>query len=360
MFWPGQAGAAEASRWALLCVAVPTALCFIQVKPNKVYYLGLAFFLWSILTILWAPVRLDSVPVMMQIAVISGSFLLGHATTNISTVYRGLGIGLGISSIFCLFQFLGYQPVVTNGEGDWHPPGLFINPNILGEISAVVLVALVFSRAWFIALLVVPSLLLSQCRGALLGVAVCGCIYAVQRWKWRALLAVPVVLGLLVLYTHEKNWTLHSVRTDIWLDTIAGLTFWGNGLGSFGSIFPLHATRVDTTAVLPVHAHNDFLEILFELGAPGLVLFLGFIAAIAYKSEQRERYILVALGTTALFGFPLHTPTTAFVLGIVAGYGARGWDMVRDYKLHSGPGLYEGGKQFAVKLVGGCRTFIPI
>jgi O-antigen ligase len=309
----------------------------------------------------------------MQIAVISGSFLLGHATTNISMVYRGLGMGLWVSSAICIAQALGYQPVVTVGGGN--PPGLFVNPNILGEISAVVLVALLFSQAWVIAIGVVPSLLLSQSRASFLAVAVCGavwlCMTLWHRWGrgWQSkltflglfvflaasTLALPFLIGL-------TKWQSGSLtqRIEIWLDAINGLTWLGNGLGSFYSTYPAHATHLDITWIQPVHAHNDFLEVLFELGLPGLVLLLAFLAAIFWKSQQRERYILAAICVCALFGFPLHSPATAFTFGIVAGCAVRGWDVVRDRKLYSRQLLHRRGERVNIKLTGGSSQAVPV
>jgi hypothetical protein len=55
--------------------------------------------------------------------------------------------------------------------------------------------------------------------------------------------------------------------------------------------------------------NHDLLELAFELGVPGLVLALACGVVLYKAAEARERLVLVALGITAMFGFP--TPRLA-------------------------------------------------
>jgi O-antigen ligase len=52
----------------------------------------------------------------------------------------------------------------------------------------------------------------------------------------------------------------------------------GSGLGSFQSVYRLYEKPEQVTAVYVVHAHNDFAEIVLELGFAGIVLILLFLA----------------------------------------------------------------------------------
>lgn len=52
----------------------------------------------------------------------------------------------------------------------------------------------------------------------------------------------------------------------------------GSGLGSFQSVYPLYERPEQVTSEYVVHAHNDFAEVVLELGVAGIILILLFLA----------------------------------------------------------------------------------
>lgn len=358
------AGAAETSRWVTLLVALPTALFFVSVKPNQIHWLGFALLIWAELSLLWTPVPYDGLFALGQMVLIGLAFLIGCGVDDARPIYRGMGIGLWISSGICILQFFGYSPVISqfvpsslsmawfSDVGAVYPSiiqatGLFVNPNTLGEISVLVLVALAVdqSRAsLIIAAGVLPSLVLSECRSAMVAGTICAVLYALKRWSWRATAVIPI-LAVCVFALARFKWlhgALGEERISIWRDTWNGVSFFGNGVGSFVSAFPKFATLIDTTQVQPSRAHNDALQILFELGVPGFIIAALMAAMLLFRAQERERLALIAFGITAMFGFPLHNPATAFLVGIVAGHAARGWYSVRDFHVARRISLYPG------------------
>ena len=167
-FWPGLANAANGSRWATLYVAVPTALFFVRIVPNSVYVVLGLLLVWAEFSQLWTPVHADGINALFQFGVIACAFLVAHNTEDLRPLYSGLGLGLWISSGIAIAQTFGYYPVaVVNNGGP--ASGLFVNPDVFGEISIAVLVGLIADRTWWIAAVVVPSIILSECRSAILG-----------------------------------------------------------------------------------------------------------------------------------------------------------------------------------------------
>lgn len=340
-FWPGQAGAAETSRWASLCVLVSIGLFFVSIRPTVVHVIGVIFLVYAVLSLWWAPVWYDGIAALMQFAIIAGAFLLGHEMEDSTPLYAGIGLGLAISSVVSLLQWYGFEPVVSISSGT-SPAGLFINPNFAGEIAALVLIGLVLSEAWWISAGLLPVLLLSHSRAALLSLAVCGSLYIWQRWRWRILIIAPFLIAL-VFFGTENKWLYSDSMTNrwaIWFDSIDGLNLVGNGIGSFYSTLPEYATRLNTQLYQPWHAHNDLLETAFELGIPGVLLLLALFALIFAGAHQRERSVLLGFCIIAMFGFPLHTPTSAFLIGAVAGHAARAWNVLRWGELCRRPGLH--------------------
>jgi hypothetical protein len=346
MFWPGMAGAGVASKWVALQVLLPLTLCFVQVRVTAVHLVMAAIFAWALVSLAWVEVLPDGIEGLSFLGVIALSFLVGH-DINIDCLLRGMGLGLWISSAVAILQWFGIYPVTSAGDGG-PSTGLFVNSIFLGEISAAVLLGLIAQSSWIIALGVIPGLLLSGARGAVLAAGIAFIAWCVPRIRERTLIIVPV-LTMLLLAVEPDKWLYSqtwATRLTFWRDTIEGLTWRGHGIGSFVSMFPAYGDGIDLVSIQPTHAHNDFLELAFELGLPGVILGALLVGMVLWRARERERLVLLTLGITALFGFPLHMACTAFLFGAVAGHAAGGWDRVRIGTLFGRSGVYE-GRQFA-------------
>jgi O-antigen ligase len=121
-------------------------------------------------------------------------------------------------------------------------------------------------------------------------------------------------------------------RLSVWS---AGITafrdfpFFGTGLGTFQHVFPMY--KPDGITMFYQHAHNDYIEILLELGIVGALLVLLFLGLackhILYaRWRGRERYLkaafvasLVSMAVFSLFDFNLHVPSNAILLSFILG-----------------------------------------
>jgi hypothetical protein len=337
-FWPGLSGAAEASRWATLCLLVPTALFFVRVELTVIHLLGGLLFIYALASIIWTPVRFDGVAELMQLTILAGAFLIG-AGGKIEGLWNGLGLGLLVSSAVCIAQAFNIQPVTNLGGGD--PAGLFINADVLAEITAVVFIALVFERSW-LAVGLLPALILSDSRSAIVAVFVVGACAGWCKWRWRVLYGLPLLAGAALLTAHKWFQIVSTTsRLDIWRDTWDGLSLWGNGIGSFYSTFPAYATHLDQL-YQPAHAHNDLLELAFNFGIVFATVAALLLLAVYWYADFKDKMLLTAMGTMSMVGFPLHSPSTVFVFGIVAGCAARNWNVLRSFKFRSRSELHEG------------------
>jgi hypothetical protein len=366
-YWPGMNGAAEASRWSLMAFVLPPLLFLGPIKPNRTHWLGLAFLVWAVETMLWAPVRADGTGDLIHWGLVGLAFLVGTAITDMRWLFRGLGLGLWVSSGLAIAELCGLHPMTwmfipttaanLNGYG-----GLFINANLFAEFATAVLVGLLAYGSWWIAAGIVLGIALSGCRSAIVALGVCGLYYAWGRWRWKAVAGLPIIAGLLFLDDPAK-WTSGvtlGLRMDLWHDTISGLTLFGHGVGSFNSVFPLYGNWTDASVIQPAHAHNDLLEIAFELGLPGVVLALLFAGTVFKRADQGSRYVLIATGITGCFGFPLFEPSTAFLFGIVAGHAGRAWSLVRNDAVHGGQLLHDRGKRVGLFRSGQGGQQVPV
>ena len=133
------------------------------------------------------------------------------------------------------------------------------------------------------------------------------------------------------------EWEAERGRTLVWADSVHAVSDFavtGSGLSSFRYIFPIYRRFGGTTAYS--WAHNDYLQLLIELGVPGL-----FTAALGDGDRRRDRswrarqrlsdrpalthlhagYLaaVVALALHSFTDFGLHLAANAALLSVIVG-----------------------------------------
>jgi hypothetical protein len=333
---PGTTGFATVPRWALLAVAVPMLLMWASAEDRIIGHgpeVPLVLFLcWAALSFLWAANTIDAIGALMKWAIIGGTFMVGLLTTNMRAVWIGAGVGIVINCAVAGAQLHGTIDWAPTASGD-HPAGLFFNRTLLAEVAALTLVGCVVYRVWWALPPALFCIIASGSRSPLFAVGASILLWWAMRdsgprrgfGAWVIALAAANVIAIwLVLYRPSST----SERINVLLDTWNGLTWFGRGIGSFETAFPAVATRLDTYAVWTEHAHNDWLEVAFELGVPGVLLLAAFYVLCFVRGREPERIVLAAFIGETLVGFPSHMPATAFLAALVAGHMCRHRDLV--------------------------------
>ncbi len=111
---------------------------------------------------------------------------------------------------------------------------------------------------------------------------------------------------------------LHEDRPLYWANTadiVGDFPLFGTGLGTFASAYNAYETRGGSEMRL-VHAHNDYLEYVAEVGVLGALILLGGILTIAVQAflasrnrRNMEARGLALGGIVSLAGIGLHTFT---------------------------------------------------
>jgi O-antigen ligase len=102
----------------------------------------------------------------------------------------------------------------------------------------------------------------------------------------------------------------------------------GSGLGSFRDVYPLYERAAQITSTYAVHAHNEYAELLLELGLAGALLIMFFVAWWGWRvwrvwrsAEARPFARAAAIASAALLfhsfvDFPLRTAALAGCFGM--------------------------------------------
>lgn len=307
-FIPGVIGSASNTSWAVMWLAMPLLLLNCKIEMTLIHVLGLLFLSYAALSLLWSP---HGFLELMQLLALASVFVWGCTLKDLRSVTIGLSIGLAVSSVIAIPQYFQVElPILNAGKG---ASGLFINPNIYAEISGLILILLIINKLWWFIPVTVPGLLVSS-RAVMIGFVVIGLM-----WLWnKSKLAVVSIIGSLIFAASFINIATGSIyeRLNMWNDMSAGFNVFGNGIGSFVFKFPDFNKHLDATTSFAEYAHNDLLQLIFELGIGSLPLIL--IVALLLKVNNEYRNALVFFIVIGLFGFPLHMPDTGFVVALVA------------------------------------------
>lgn len=307
---PGVTGFALPTGWLVLSMTLPFIL-----RREMIRCLN-PFLLWTILGLAWTMIWQQGVYDLWKLTLLSGVFVLGQTRSDVTPLLCGMAAGLLVSTVVAIFQLMGYHPLPSI----YIPPsGLFFNPNVYGEIACLLTLYFLASGAWVWVIVSIPGVFLSQSRTALFTLAALGGLWAWRRWPIAGPLAIFLTLLILLPSVTAKPGAGFPYRITIWQNTIDGLTFWGRGPGSFLTTYPAFASRTDSAASREEDAHNDFLQIAYQYGVPGIAILLPLVALALWGPLGPDRYLLLAFLAIAAFNFPLQIPIEAFLGALTLG-----------------------------------------
>jgi hypothetical protein len=312
-FIPGVTGAMIPTQWAVLSIVLPLCLWTSGVL-SPVHLAGLALLAWSAISFLWSINQYDSVYGLWLLLLWAGSFWLGSTTLDFEPIIKGLAAGLGISSAVAIAQAFGFTGLYMFTTT---PSGLFYNSTVLGSSCALILIALASHALWRWVPLVLPGLYLAHSRGAWLILAA----VFLTRIHWAFTIILIGTVG--VAYTWAAG-DSDSLRLTVWGHALRELTPLGHGIGSFNSYFFIRSGNV----MHPEYVHNDYLQLLFELG-PGAIIVFAIYAICLRQRTSPYHATFLGFAILGLFYFPLWCPISAFIGCMFAGRLVSDWHLVR-------------------------------
>lgn len=341
LFVPGL-GDATTPRWALLSVGVWAFVLWQRATGEfswRPALLLLPLLGWAAVSLLWTPNLYDGIDALWKLTLLAGIVMIGFELRDTEPLWIGAALGIGINSTVAIGQWSGIDLVPRIDGAPGMAAGLFMNKNYLGEAAALVLIGLAAKRMWLWIPMVLPAVVLPQCKGALVAVGICAVVALWPRRKGLALVLFGTMAWAAILFAGTDFGS--DGRIVLWAAALDGLHPVGNGVGSFYSLFPGHAPGWDFLQSRPVHAHNDWLEIAYDLGIPGAMLVAAMLAG-TLRMGGPWRFVVIGFIVEACFGFPLHFPATLLLFGVACGHLVRDWAELRQPVAVGGEGLREG------------------
>lgn len=339
-YWPGIPGSALSPRWALLSIIVPLTLLLVRRGASlnaPAAWVGTSLLAYAALSLFWTTSLPDGLNAFWHLSLLAGLGVIGARLASLDRIFLGAALGMGVTSGIIVLEVFGIDLVRQLTQVR---PGLFFNPNIVTESATLVFIACFASRQYWASLLPLPALLLTHSRGGVLALVVAMMVWLWRRSPmWTAFVAGVIFFGVLAVSLRDNvvpdgeqfragiafNSQSARDRINIWRDTIWGLTWRGTGIGSFRVEFPRAPYKADVAIKGRTdHAHNDFLEVAYELGVVGIVCFILLLGSVLRGTDEPSRLVLVAFIAEATVQFPLYMPVTGALAALCVGHLASG------------------------------------
>ena len=294
---------------------------FLHLLVARYNYLWLPIVTFVLMIAYWPGIE---APATTPRWIILYAFLPFVRVIDLEKVFVFASYGIAINSIICIGQWFRWDLAIdSNGfyntdiaywivNLSWRPAGLFVNGNILAETTALVIVGCITYRKYFHVLPMIPAMLLPMQRASILALVIVGIVSQYRTLVQKKLISFLVLVIIISLFVYIEGIRLDSFkdRLELWSFAASNLHWLGNGISSFRTDYLNYTGFVDTNYNV-IYIHNDYLELIYDLGIFGVCIIMAF--AFTLFSNCKVKYVLWTFAIIACFGFPSHMPATLFI-----------------------------------------------
>lgn len=314
-------------RWAFLSLVC--AALFFRIELS---WLFISFVAWLVLMMWVAPVGYEAIFIFWHFLLFAILFCWAQGA-DLKRIAIGAALGVWVNSVVVLVQaFFDWQAIpqlIPNS-------GLFYNHNMGAEAAAMVLALVVGYRLWWLVPGLLPTLWFSS-RAPVLALGVAAGVALWQRSRFAAMMAtLGVALFVFGVMKGEGGFRGVIVSADflqrvgMWQDMLPQMTVWGHGLGSFIVDYPAFQRHTSSLLLRFENAHNDYLQIAYELGLAGVLLIVVLLMRMTAAPASPAWYAMIVFLGEASFGFPLYEPVSGALAACCAAVVFSGCTSLRD------------------------------
>ena len=320
IYVPGWIGAAIPTGWAFISLTVPVLIWRGPALPRPLQILGLSAIAFAFLSLAWAPLPTFAIYTLWLQFCLGLIYILGVKLPSLEAIRKGLALGLSVSSLLCIVQYLGWNPVLQYDPTQ--PSGLLFNPSIAGAAFGLAVLWLALHRNWRYIPALLPGLALNHTRTVWAMLAATALVWIARnvRYGWLGLCAAIAAVAWYLFHVSPHD----STRVQLWTVIYEHLYWFGHGPGILNYI----TVRLGDLMARPEYAHNEYLDFIAQYGIGAAPIFvLAAIPLLAWRNP--DWYVYVAFLSLALFSYPLRSVPVAVIGLILAGHLSRDWAVVR-------------------------------
>jgi len=266
-------------------------------------------------------VPLLSMIAWMQITVCCYFYVLCCRVKHFDIIFKMIQSVLVFTVILYIMKLFGQEPIANFGDNQYFGTN---GQHMQSASLTIILTAVLISHSrWNLG---IPLLAVVICNslGALISAVIGVLIFLKNRVFSRKEFNTIFVLSLVLIIStlgftgkFVQNINMGNSRILTWINTLRLCTeypFFGWGIGTFKVLFPIYG-KIEF-AIPWKTTHNDYLQLLFEMGLTGMVFFLAFCTDLIYKmrklihrtiSKDKAFYACIGLAmiaTNMLYHFP--------------------------------------------------------
>lgn len=282
--------------WALLLVGFCLLSFYLSPNPKLLFFGVPSGRFWS-----WEPLYQGIVFLLFTITIAS----VRINSRTVSRIIKTMAWCGAIMAGFVLLQAAHLDQFFEHRFGTYgHMAGTLGNPTLVGPFLCLALPLFLFKREYFLSGLLITAIIVTRSDVALIGLlATVGTFIALKN---RRRFITTVSLGLaglavvITAYVAQPNFrqvcpdnerfltwrqSVEDITTPVMQDSKKIYAMTGIGPGSFKYLFHAkHNTKNDNF----LYAHNEYVNVMYELGVVGLLLFLGTIVFIFRQAVGKE------------------------------------------------------------------------
>ena len=234
--------------------------------------------------------------------------------------------------LLMVMQLLGKDTLLNFNQKTPLVLGTIGNKMILSSFVCILAPFLLFNPLNWVILIIISFITWSS--GAVLSIfAGLGTLAWIKFKKWRLVfLTIAIVLPICYAVQTRDITTFQSPagRRLVWIET-AQLSIkhpLGYGIGTYKILYPVLCSRTVTKQAPGREwntAHNDWLQMTWELGFPGMILLIGWLVSIARKVKNPIKLAgLAIIATNMVIHFPTHMVQGAFLILMFLAFCSQG------------------------------------
>jgi len=221
-----------------------------------------------------------------------------------------------LNSIILCLQYFGIDPIFASlGGGDIvHKTGLMANQNETSAVLALCFPAFLRNKWKFFIPFIFVGFFITGSFGGFIAV-IAGLIYYLWSRINKGVLFVSVLIAIIAFTMVDNFWSQH--RLDTWIVAFKLYTqhfIFGSGIGHWKYVFEgINIKGYEGTVML--QAHNEFVQGVFEMGIPFIVVLIGFILSLRIKKlDDIFKVAMIIILINCSVNFTLHIAVTAYIV----------------------------------------------
>jgi len=290
------------------------------------------FVIWTYIMCFFSKAPFMSFTMFWSVIVCAYYYALCRKIVHWSYVKKTIQAIFFFFALLIIIQLFGKDTLLNFNQNTPTVIGTIGNRMIASSFVCILAPFLIFNPLNWLVLILISFI--SWSSGAVLSIGAGLSVYAWARFKKVRLWIVIIAILAPIVFAYKtgdfSKATIRAGRLPVYQKTLelAIQKPLGYGIGTYKILFPVMCGREinkQSPGKMWNTTHNDWLQILFECGFPGLILLLGWLVSIVRNVKNPVKLAgLAIVAVNMAVHFPTHMIQSAFLIIMFLAYCSQG------------------------------------